>query len=65
MTKDFDKQAITHALQSRAGMTAEAAETIQKFNEQQTDWYTTCRKCKADLRGTLAQLKAHSCGTET
>lgn len=28
-------------------------------------WYTQCRKCKAPLRGTFQQLRAHICGQES
>lgn len=25
-------------------------------------WYTTCRRCKAKLRGSLDALRRHACG---
>lgn len=35
---------------------------LDKFNAEQTDWYATCPKCKASLRGTIAHIREHKCG---
>ena len=40
-----------------------SAKRLAAFNEAQADWYATCQKCKTDLHGTLAQIKAHRCGS--
>lgn len=60
-----DKRAIEFAIRNRFGMDVESKIMLSEFNEKQTDWYTTCPKCKAQLRGTLAQIREHSCGDQS
>lgn len=38
---------------------------VKKFNEEQTNWTATCRKCKVELSGTLAEIRGHVCGKES
>lgn len=56
-----ERRAIELALTQRAGMQKGDLAKLDAFNEQATDWYATCPKCKHELRGTLAEIKAHSC----
>lgn len=42
-------------------MSIVAREKLAAFNEKQTDWYTTCPVCKAELQGTLKELREHKC----
>ena len=44
-----------------AKMSAEAKETLNKFNAKQSDWYTVCPKCGGKFMGTIKELKAHTC----
>lgn len=55
---------ITAALERRRGMQEDHAKRLAEFNAKQTDWFTTCPLCKRDLRGSIAQLKEHKCGSE-
>ena len=34
---------------------------IQKANDEASDWRATCKKCRAQLKGSLAELRAHKC----
>lgn len=43
-------------------MSEQKREALNQFNAEQSDWYATCRKCKAKLSGTIAQIKEHKCG---
>lgn len=49
------------ALRRRAGMSQGAREALRDFTEECTDWRGYCRKCRMQLRGTPAQLRAHDC----
>ncbi len=42
-------------------MSAEAKEKLARFNAQQKDWYGTCRRCGAKLRGSMKELQEHRC----
>lgn len=44
------------------GEAANRLAALDKFNTEQTDWYTKCPQCNKPLRGTLAQIKEHECG---
>lgn len=46
-------------------MSDEARDTLNKLNESFNDWAATCPKCKANLKGTLKELREHSCGTQS
>jgi len=39
----------------------EVSERIHEHHDEQDDWKGACGYCKADLTGTVAQLKAHRC----
>lgn len=34
---------------------------LEKANEEAADWKAHCSKCGKYLKGTLAELRAHSC----
>lgn len=51
------KENIEVGLRRRLGMSQENREELSKFNEQQTDWFTTCRKCGTHREGSIADLK--------
>lgn len=36
-------------------------EAVRKFQEETEEWYATCKKCGVKLKGTLAQMRAHTC----
>lgn len=61
MSKDFDRRAIERALSTRA-------ESPQppgvQWSLAQADWTSTCRVCGMVLKGTIAQIKAHTHGEE-
>lgn len=59
MNRDFERKAIEFALNRRA---LHGNPALDKFNSEQSDWYVTCPHCQANLRGTLAEIKEHSCG---
>lgn len=44
----------------RLGMSPEAREQLKEFDNAAL-WRATCRKCKAELRGTLATMRTHRC----
>jgi len=46
-------------------MSEEAKIKLEAFNEQQTDWYGTCPKCGASVRGSLKDIREHKCGPKT
>lgn len=39
----------------------ENRKALEKANAEATDWRATCKKCGRQLKGTLADLQAHSC----
>lgn len=61
MSRDFERKAIEFAL-NRSVEDREAAERMAKFNETVGDWFGNCPKCNTRVQGTLAELRAHSCG---
>lgn len=65
MSKEWDQKAIVAALEQRLGIPEGAAAKIAAFNAAQTDWFTTCPKCRKSLSGSIDQLKAHVCGPAT
>lgn len=58
MSNPLDK--MRFAKQLRAPDT-EFNERLTKQFEAQADLFTTCQGCKAQLRGTLTEIKAHTC----
>ena len=42
-------------------MDEDAKAKLDAFNAEQADWYGKCRKCGAELKGTIAVLKSHRC----
>lgn len=60
-----DQREREAALSRRFGMKPESVEKLRDFNEAQTDWYATCRKCGTRLEGTLADIrKGCTCGKQ-
>lgn len=47
-------------IKSRSGEDIDT-EAVKKFNEDAADWTGTCRRCKVQLVGTLAQMRGHVC----
>lgn len=39
----------------------ENRKALDKANAEASDWRATCKKCGKQLKGTLDQLRAHSC----
>ena len=37
---------------------------VKKINEEAKDWEGKCQLCGEELRGTLAEIKAHVCRTK-
>lgn len=56
------KMAIEAKLRRTYGASPEAREKIAVANKGFTDWRARCRKCGAELEGSLAELKGHTCG---
>lgn len=56
MTREYREA----ALRRRFGTDEESKAKLDKFNEAQTDWYTTCRVCGASLRGSLEDMRKHA-----
>lgn len=42
-------------------MSQEARDKLNKYNEAQTDWKGTCRKCGKVVTGSLKDLREHVC----
>lgn len=59
MSEEFERAKIEAALQQREGMPEDHAIKLGQFHEQQADWFATCQVCGQELRGTLAQMRAH------
>lgn len=59
------KEMIESAMAMRLGMSEASKETLTAFNAKQEDWRATCRKCGAQLMGSLSKLKEHRCGPES
>lgn len=57
----MNQREIEAALNRRLGMSNEASKRLQEFNEAQHDWRGRCRKCGQELKGTLRELKGHTC----
>lgn len=51
-----ERKYIEAKLQREFGMDAESQLRLSKFNEEQTDWYTTCPNGH-ERRGTMAELR--------
>lgn len=47
-------------IKSRLGECVDEA-AVKEFNETRKDWTGTCRLCGAELRGSLADLRGHTC----
>lgn len=45
-------------------MSEPAKVKLEAFNEEQTDWYGTCRKCGGAIRGSLKDIREHKCGSK-
>ncbi len=58
---EYEKKAFSFSTALRKG-SEKAAEELAAFNNAQTDWYGTCRKCGVELKGSLKTLKEHVCG---
>jgi hypothetical protein len=43
-------------------MSDKARAALNAKNEEFTDWRGKCRRCGAELTGSLKQLREHSCG---
>jgi hypothetical protein len=39
------------------------AKKLETFHMTVSDWYVTCPRCMKQLRGTLEQVKEHTCGS--
>lgn len=50
------------ALKRRRGMSDAQRAQLTRHFESQSDLYTQCSRCGETLRGTLTELKAHTCG---
>lgn len=59
---DRRRETIEHAVRSRAGMSPEARQRMHADMELHSDWTARCQKCGESLRGSVAELKAHTCG---
>ena len=44
----------------RAGMSPEKREEVEKETAEAI-WHGTCRRCKAVIKGTLEECRAHKC----
>lgn len=55
-----DQNARKVALDRRAGMSPGARDRFEKANEEADNWKGTCSKCRQEIRGTLAQMRAHN-----
>lgn len=55
-----EKEAIEAALQRRSGMPEAERKKLDEFLDTQ-QWWALCPKCRANLKGTPAQLKEHVC----
>ena len=60
MSREFEQRAIIAALERRTE-NAEKAATLAAIDKQSV-WFASCPYCGTKLHGTVAELKAHSCG---
>lgn len=49
------------ALRRRAGASPQACAKMSAAAHQWDDWYTSCPRCGARLRGRLVDLEEHRC----
>lgn len=61
MNEEYKRRAIEAALNRRVGRGDFSQ--LHDFNNSVSDWYVACPHCGARLRGTLDQIKEHSCGS--
>lgn len=47
-------------IKSRNGEQVDEA-AVKEYNETRTDWTGTCRSCGVELRGSISDLRAHTC----
>jgi hypothetical protein len=59
-----DQKFIQAKLERMSGLRPDEVENMHKAQEKQDDWFGFCRKCKAKLQGTPAQLREHVCGVK-
>jgi hypothetical protein len=52
-------QSLDAARKRAAGMSPEKLADLEIWKESQTNWTATCRVCGAELKGTLAEIRAH------
>lgn len=50
-------------MQIKRAMSEKAAEAQAAAFDALDDWHGKCPKCKAELRGTIKQLKEHVCAS--
>lgn len=65
MVEGFRKRSILRRLELQRGASPEARERLKQANEAAKDWRGRCRKCGAELEGTLAELRGHVCAADT
>ncbi len=56
----FAQRTVAAAVQRRNPDSAKRDER-NAYLAKQTDWKGTCQKCKETVRGTIAEISAHSC----
>lgn len=61
MSDAWEQKLREAKLKREFGAMPESSTRLSQFNAEQTDWYARCRKCGAELKGTLAAVSRCSC----